>query len=452
MNKFGVLWFSHKQCGVDELESIAQRLSPDLFSEDPRVSGYVIITTCNRVEAYLSAENPRAILEEVVDSNKFKKGGIFTGEDALWHLMRVACGLEAMIVGEDQILGQIKKCYLDSKKEGTVDDFLDLAFDRAIKVAKRARNETRINEGSVSIGSAAVDLAEYVTWGLEGKTILVIGAGEMGTLVARAISEKNLRAMFIANRTYERAKVLAREVGGKAAKLDETEKWLSCCDVCICTTSAPHYVLDYEMMERVMAHRRNENTLLIIDISNPKDVEERVGELERIELYDLDCLYVISEDNLKKRLSEVGKVEIIIDEEVERFKKILNRQRIEWLIGLIYEHGSRVRASEDKRALRYIEKGKDPKVVLEAFSHAVISKTLYLPAKVFRDFVVMKDDNSAVCAGDGDNCAFIDFFIDELEKELHPHPEGQRGRASSKSAEDGGVPKRGGTCSRCGTR
>ncbi|MFZ2070617.1 MAG: glutamyl-tRNA reductase [Halobacteriota archaeon] len=418
MNNLGTLWFSHKKCSIKELEEVALQLTPDLFSEDPGVRGYLIIKTCNRVEAYISAENPRLILEELVDSRDFKKGGIFTGEDALWHIMRVACGLEAMIVGEDQILGQIKKCYMDSKREGTVDVLLDLTFDRAIKVAKRARTETRINEGSVSIGSAAVDLADYVTWGLEGKSILVIGAGEMGTLVARAISEKKLRAMFIANRTYERATVLASEVGGKAAKLDEIEKWLSCCDVCICTTSAPHYILDYDMMKRVMAHRRNENTLLIIDIANPKDVEVKVGGIEGIELYDLDCLYEISEENLNKRISEVGKVELIIDEEVERFNKILNRQRIERLISMIYEHGSRVREEEKKRAMRYIEKGRDPEVVLEEFSHAVLNKTLHLPSTVFRNFVVMMSENANLCSGDGDNCAFIDFFMDEFEKAL----------------------------------
>ncbi|RJS74702.1 glutamyl-tRNA reductase, partial [Methanophagales archaeon] len=308
MHKIGSLWFSHKKCSVDELEEMAERLNPSIFADDPRVCGYVVIKTCNRVEAYISSEKPRTVLEEVVNRLKLKKSGIFVGKDALEHLMRVACGLEAMIVGEDQILGQIKKCYLESKLEGTMDRLLDMAFDRAIKTAKRARNETRINEGSVSIGSAAVELAEYVTWGLDGKSILVIGAGEMGTLVARAISEKKLKAMFIANRTYERAKRLAAEVGGKVAKLDESERCLSVCDVAISTTSAPHYVLDYDLMKRVMAHRRNDNDLLIIDIANPKDVEERVGEIEGVELYNLDSLYEISEENLKKRLSEVCKV------------------------------------------------------------------------------------------------------------------------------------------------
>ncbi len=432
MHKLGTLWFSHKKCSVDELEEIAQQVKPELFDGRRGVRGYVIIKTCNRVEVYISADapgpGPERVLEEVAEQLKVKqeKGGIFTGKDALEHLMRVACGLESMIVGEDQILGQIKKCYLDSKRAGKVDELLDLAFERAIKVAKRARQETRINEGSVSIGSAAVELAEYITWGLAGKSILVIGAGEMGTLVARAISEKNLKAIFIANRTFERAKRLAEEVGGRAARLDENEKWLSCCDVVICTTSAPHYILDYELMKRVMEHRTNKNVLLIIDIANPKDVEERVGEIEGIELYNLDNLYEISEENLKKRLSEVGKVERIIEEEIELFKKILAKHRVERLIGMIYKHGDRVREEEKKKALQYIRSGRELEQILDRFSHAVLAKTLHLPIDILRRYVVtnyLSDGDGgagAVAVGCGEDARtdFVDFFMDELEKEL----------------------------------
>ncbi|MBL7117425.1 MAG: glutamyl-tRNA reductase [Candidatus Syntrophoarchaeum sp.] len=421
MHKIGSLWFSHKKCSVEELEEVAERLNPEIFAEDPRVNGYAVIKTCNRVEAYISSEHAGAVLEDAVNRLKLKKSGIFVGKDALEHLMRVACGLEAMIVGEDQILGQIKKCYLESKKEGTIGSLLDMAFDRAIKVAKRARRETRINEGSVSIGSAAVELAEDITGGLGGKSILVIGAGEMGTMVARAISEKKLKAMFIANRTYERAKKLAEEVDGKAAKLDESERCLSVCDVAISTTSAPHYILDCNLMKRVMEHRRNDNDLLIIDIANPKDVEERVGEIEGIELYNLDSLYEISEENLKRRLSEVDKVEIIIEEEIELFKNILKRKEVERVIAMIYEHGSRVREEEKKRAISYMEKGRDPKEVLDDFSHAVLSKTLHTPTRILRRYVEMRGRGSGEGESDNDennNSDFIDFLMDEFEKEL----------------------------------
>ena len=419
MHKIGSLWFSHKKCSVKELEEIGARLNPELFADDPRVNGYVVIKTCNRVEAYISSENAWDVLEDATDRLKLRKSGIFVGRDALEHLMRVACGLEAMIVGEDQILGQIKKSYMESKKKRIIDSLLDMAFDRAIKVAKRARSETRINEGSVSIGSAAVELAEDITGQLEGKSILVIGAGEMGTLVARAISEKNLKAMFIANRTYEKAKKLAAEVDGKAAKLDESERYLSICDVAISTTSAPHYILDYPLMNRVMEHRRNDNALLIIDIANPKDVEERVGEIEGVELYNLDSLYEISEENLNRRLSEVDKVEMIIEEEVELFKNLLNRKQVERLIAMMYKHGSCIREAEQRRAISYIEKGRDPKDVLEGLSHALLSKTLHTPTRILRRYVEMRGKGSGACDTDDNNaCDCIDFLMEEFEKVL----------------------------------
>jgi len=433
MNKIGSLWFSHKKCSVEELEEIGERLNPEtgaeIFGEDPRVCGYAVVRTCNRVEAYVSSEKPREVLEEVADRlkiGKMEKCGIFVGRDAVEHLMRVACGLEAMIVGEDQILGQIKRCYLEGRRKGTLDGLLEMAFDRAIKVAKRARSETKINEGSVSIGSAAVELAEYVTRGLVGKSILVIGAGEMGTLVARAISEKknNLKAMFVANRTQKRAKWLAEEVGGKAARLCEKEKCLSVCDVAITTTSAPHFILDYESMQRVMQHRRNENNLLIIDIANPKDVEERVGEIEGVDLYDLDSLYEISDENLKRRLSEVDKVERIIEEEIAVFKKILSRREVERVIAMLYEHGSRVKAVEKKKAIEFLKKGRDPSAVLEAFSNAVLSKTLHTPTLVLRRYVEREEregrekgrgNENEECNCNGD---FVEFLLDEFGKGL----------------------------------
>lgn len=156
--------------------------------------------------------------------------------------------------------------------------------------------------------------------------------------------------------------------------------------------------------------------LLIIDIANPKDVEERVGEIDGVELYNLDSLYEISEENLRKRLSEVDKVEMIIEEEIELFKDILSRKEVERLIAMIYKHGSRIREDEKRRAISYMEKGRDPKEVLEDFSHAVLSKTLHLPTRILRRYVELRGRVSG--EKDSNNCDFIDFLMDEFEKEL----------------------------------
>ena len=414
MLKIASLVFSHKRYGVDELEEISERLPMNLFSDDHRVKGYVFLKTCNRLEACISSEKPRVVLEEIIDDLNLDKSEIFVGNDALEHLMRVSCGLESMMVGEDQILGQIKDGYQEYKKKGTTDALLDLVFDRVIRTEKRARSETKINEGSVSIGSAAVELAEDILGCLEEKSILVIGAGEMATLVAKSLSEKGLKAIFIANRTYEKAKILAKEVGGRAVRLNEKEKYLSICDVAISTTSAPHLILDYDLMNEVMGNRRNDADLLIVDIANPRDVEEKVGEIEGVKLYNLDNLHKIREENLKNRLSEMDKVERIIEGEMDVFMNILNRQRVDRLISMIYKYGNHVRDEEKKRALRDIEKGRDPKEVLEYFSRVVLSKTLHTPTRILRNYV--KTKGKGVDDG-GDDSDFIEFLMKEFKKE-----------------------------------
>lgn len=385
MHKIGVLSVSHKDCDVLELKEVADRLNPELFADDPRVSGYVIIKTCNRVEAYITAENSREVLADIIKRQRLEKSVIYVGKDAVEHLMRVACGLEAMIVGEDQILGQIKRAHLESKKEATINRLLDMAFVRAIKTAKRTRNDTKINEGATSIGSAAVEFAEITAGSLEGKRVLVIGAGDMGALVAKTISKKSLNAMFISNRTYEKAKRLAEELSCVAVRLVDKEKYLAICDIAICTTSAPHYILDYNSMVRVMEHRTTDNVLIIIDIANPKDVEERVGEIAGIELYDLDSLHEISQDNLKRRLSEVSRVEQIIENEIEIFKYILNRQNAEILISMLYKHAYQVMEEEKKKALHYFERGRSEKEVLEGFAKALLAKTFHTPTRILRN-------------------------------------------------------------------
>jgi len=382
LHDFGVLSFSHQRCTVDELTDAERRLNFLASQARGKVRGFVILNTCNRVEIYVSAERVRSILEEL-RANIEAEGRILCGIDAVRHLFRVSCGLESMIVGEDQILGQVKKSIFDSKKAGTADELLNFVFERAIKVGKRARAETRINEGSVSIGSAAVELAERETHGLKGKKILVIGAGEMGSLVAKALAEKDLGGMFIANRTFERAIELARAVGGTAARLEEKEYYMQICDVAISTTSAPHYILTYDAVKEVMAKRKN-RPLIIIDIANPRDVEERVAEIEGVKLFNLDCLQEISEENLRRRLSEVGKVERIIDEEIEIFIKLLRRKRVERLISLLYTYGNAVRNEEKREALAYLRKGRDAEEVLDAFSKAVLSKTLHPAVSVLR--------------------------------------------------------------------
>jgi len=245
---------SHKKAKVEEMESAwhgdLDGLLHSLYKHE-FVHECVVLKTCNRVEIYVVSPKSNSVLfsfaKEMGASTHIIE---FYGHDeSLEHLLRLAGGLESMIVGEDQILGQMKDLYATSKKAGTTGKVLDTAFEKAIQVGKRIRNETKINKGSVSIGSAAVDLAEDILDGLTGKSVLVIGAGEIGVLVAKALAEKDIEAIYIANRTFKKAEEIAYELGGHAVRLDDVQTYLEGADVVISGTGAPHYILTREMVD-----------------------------------------------------------------------------------------------------------------------------------------------------------------------------------------------------------
>lgn len=348
----------------------------------------VVLKTCNRVEIYVVSPKSSSVLfsfaKEMGASTHIVE---FYGHDeSLEHLLRLSGGLESMIVGEDQILGQIKELYAYAKKSGATGKILDTAFDKAIQVGKRIRNETKINNGSVSIGSAAVDLAEDIFGGLAGKNVLVIGAGEIGVLVARALAEKDIEGIYIANRTYQRAEELAYELGGHAVKLDDVMNHLQDADVVISGTGAPHYILTREMVEDAVLNR--DRKLLLIDIANPRDIEESVAELEKVELCNIDNLRVISEKTLKMRKEEARKAEGIIQEEIRLLNIQYKRQKADRLISELYRQVYDVRVQEREKAVNRLKAyhtiGEIETQVLDDLTHSIVNKILGEPTKVLR--------------------------------------------------------------------
>ncbi len=348
----------------------------------------VVLKTCNRVEIYVVSPKSSSLLfsfaKEMGASTHIVE---FYGHDeSLEHLLRLSGGLESMIVGEDQILGQIKELYAYAKKSGATGKILDTAFDKAIQVGKRIRNETKINNGSVSIGSAAVDLAEDIFGGLAGKNVLVIGAGEIGVLVARALAEKDIEGIYIANRTYQRAEELAYELGGHAVKLDDVMNHLQDADVVISGTGAPHYILTREMVEDAVLNR--DRKLLLIDIANPRDIEESVAELEKVELCNIDNLRVISEKTLKMRKEEARKAEGIIQEEIRLLNIQYKRQKADRLISELYKQIYDVRVQEREKAVNRLKAyhtiGEIETQVLDDLTHSIVNKILGEPTKVLR--------------------------------------------------------------------
>jgi glutamyl-tRNA reductase len=266
-----------------------------------------------------------------------------------------------MILGENQILGQIKTSFQKARELKKTSRYLDSVFLKAIHVGQRARTETKINEGSVSIGSAAVELAEK-NFGLANKNVLLIGAGEIGTLVAKALMEKHIKAVIVANRTYERAETLAKELKGMAVHFDKLKEAINFIDVIICATSSPHYILKKEDLIDV-------GNKIIIDIANPRDVDDAVREFENIKLYTIDDLRNISDKNLQKRIEEVPAVEKIIDEEYDVLMKQIEKINVEEVLKDFNNYIEEIRVKELEKAIK-LSKTKNPEEIMENFSKA----------------------------------------------------------------------------------
>jgi glutamyl-tRNA reductase len=283
----------------------------------------VILSTCNRVEIYAAtALEPRRAFGELRqflvtchDYHDPLTDEIYslTEPQSIEHLFRVACGLDSMVLGETEILGQLKKAYEFALQHGHTGSVLNKAFQKAFNVAKHVRTETNIQRGSISVGSVAVELAEKIFSSLNERQVMVIGAGDTSEKTARALLSRGARSIIVSNRSYERAAALAAELGGTAVHFEDWAKTFTDVDIVISSTAAPHYILDTAKLEPVMRVRRN-RPLLLIDIAVPRDIDPQVNFLDNVYLYNIDDLQAIADDYLKQRKEEVARCEAIIRE------------------------------------------------------------------------------------------------------------------------------------------
>jgi glutamyl-tRNA reductase len=239
-----------------------------------------------------------------------------TEPQSLQHLFKVACGLDSMVLGETEILGQLKKAYDLAFRHRHTGARLNKAFQRAFHVAKHIRTETNIQRGSVSVASVAVELAEKIFSSLNDREVLVIGAGETSEKTARALLSRGARSIIVANRSYDRAVALANELGGRAVQFDDWAGEFQKIDIAISSTSAPHHILDRARLEPLMKLRHH-RPLLLIDIAVPRDIDPEVNFLENVYLYNIDDLQAIANDYLKQRREEIARCELIIAEKVK---------------------------------------------------------------------------------------------------------------------------------------
>ena len=287
------------------------------------VSGAVMLSTCNRVELYASGLSTLKALEgfrSILAERAGFEAPLYHHDtpQAVRHLFRVACGLDSMVIGETEILGQVKKAYSIVSESGSATRSLHKLFQHAFRVAKRVRTETQITSGPTSIGSVAVELAGKIFGSLEDRRVMILGAGEISERTARSLQSRGVRSVIVSNRTYERAAALAAEIGGMALHFDHWEKAVADVDILISSTNAPHALLTLEKIAPLLKQRRGV-PLFVIDLAVPRDADPAINELDGVFLYDIDSLEQIAAQSLDIRKQEVIRCESLIDEHVEGF-------------------------------------------------------------------------------------------------------------------------------------
>jgi glutamyl-tRNA reductase len=380
---------THKTARVPLLEAVSFKDKGVAFSEIlllDSVDECVILQTCNRVELFLVSENGEAAAKSAREYMASRAGAMATeaaeaievaiDEDAFRHILKIASGLESMVIGEDQVINQLWNAYVEAENAKAAGTVLKHLFFRAVTVGQRVRKETCINKGAVSVGSAAVELAESLLTSFDDKKIVVMGAGETGTLVAKALARRCLSPIFIANRTFDRAVRLAEDLSGKAVRFDKLEEVLVDADVVICSTSAPHYLLTKDMVSKLMEQRRNRNDLLVIDISNPRNVEETVGELGKVTLYNIDDLQLIADRNRQERQKCVCQANRIIDEELYIVNRAMKTENVSKLIAEVLSRTENIRQKELAKAIRKLGNvGEREKKILGDLTSILLKQT-----------------------------------------------------------------------------
>jgi glutamyl-tRNA reductase len=330
-----VLGLSHHSSPVELRErfAFAEARVPavlQLMRDEGLVNEAVILSTCNRVEIYASTslDSTKAfaeLKEFLVTCHDYRDP--LTDEiyalsepQSIHHLFKVACGLDSMVLGETEILGQLKKAYDLALQHQHTGPRLNKAFQRAFNVAKHVRTETSIQRGSISVGSVAVELAEKIFSSLDDRHVMVIGAGDTSEKTARALLSRGAKSIIVANRSFDRAQALAAEFGGRAVNFDDWSNEFGQVDIVISSTAAPHHILNRAKLEPLMKLRKN-RPLLLVDIAVPRDIDPEVNLMPNVFLYNIDDLQAIAEDYLKQRKEEIVRCEKII---VEKAKPLLN--------------------------------------------------------------------------------------------------------------------------------
>ena len=353
----------------------------------------VILQTCNRVEIFGAAKDPdeHKLLDEWVSTAGLSEKDLDSieinrGKDAIVHLMRLASGLESLVVGEDQILGQVRRAFEFSRAHRYASANLSVVFDRALKAGSRIRTSTGINKGNVSIASVAVNLAEEYFDDLKNKTVLLIGTGEAASLVAKVLKRRDVNFM-IASRVPERAHAFADTVAGIPIAFDTALEMLRIVDVIFTATVAPYRLITYERIENAMTNRKGRSSsMMIFDLSNPRTVDERVTTLRGVKLINMDQISELVGKNMRSRIKEINFAEKLINDEMKSFDTVIKRMKAEPIVMSVFRNVDTIRERELKKAFTMIGKevAPDEARVIEQLSYAIVEGVLSIPMNNLR--------------------------------------------------------------------
>jgi glutamyl-tRNA reductase len=401
-----VVGLNHKIADVDVREKLAfngPKLEEGLtrFRELPEVDEAIILSTCNRVELYANvrdaekaSEAVRTFLSEFHNINKGSLDNalyIYDDMQAVRHIFRVASSLDSMVVGEPQILGQLKAAFELALSKKTTGVLLNKLLKKAISVAKRVRTETRIAENAVSISFAAVELAKKIFTDLSKRVFMLLGAGEMAELAAKHLISSGVKEVLVSNRTYNRACDLAKEFNGRPVPFDDFMQEMARTDIVICSTGAPNYVLSKVQMQKVMKERKHRQ-VFIIDISVPRNIDPEINDLENVYLYNVDDLQGVVDTNVFERRKEAEKAEKIIEEELENFVKWRASLDSVPTILALREKAEEIKKEELNKLLHKIEGiGQKEKEAIEYMATALVNKLIHPPTAALKEDSENKD-------------------------------------------------------------
>lgn len=404
MNNIVSIGTSHHVAPIEFREKLAfseEQLIESLHNlrSSYRLKEVVILSTCNRVEVYAVA-NPQMTTESPAKTliaflshyhrigvDMLKKWSyLHQNIESIQHLFRVTSSLDSMVVGESQILGQVKEAYDISRSAGGSGTILNRLFTKAFSVGKRIRSETTIASGAVSISYAAVELAKKIFNTLEDKTVAIIGAGEMSELTAKHLVANGVSKVIVANRTYERAVKLAEKFNGIPVSYDEDLSFLIDADIVISSTEAPNYMIERKPLAEIMKKRKHQY-MFLIDIAVPRDIEPDVSKINHAFLYNIDDLEAVVASNIKDRHEEANRAEQIVTEEAHRFHNQLQILEVNPTIKALHQQFQDIADVELQECINLTELSTSQEAAITSMAHAIVKKLLHHPVKNLRNSV-----------------------------------------------------------------